>query len=341
MRTFLGVAIGLVASIAIGQNYEFVERTGQATASATIAGGQLTILESTGERVVFRRESRYDSPDGQMLGFYNADLQRVLRFPRSGVGAMHVADLDQPNPRFQQTQRTVRPATGRGFGQADPFGKRLETELTPGYGSGFATVPNAYSFPYVTGYRSAYPQSLLIESNIVASPLLQPATLTLANSGRRELLVTITDLKSRQQRSLRIPPGRSAQAQFKRDAGGKRVAKYQTVGPLGDAAVREVVTEIRPTIRYELTVHEYVMQSIAIDRTGKSPSVIEDVNFQGKGLGRFTLPPGSKLRSGTLDVFRTAISVGNAGTVGTIPAQEKPIGNGLSPLERAVRDLQR
>ena len=93
-------------------------------------------------------------------------------------------------------------------------------------------------------------------------------------------------------------------------------------------------------VRYEFIVHEWVLQSIAIDRTGTSPSPIEDANYHGKGLGRFSLPPGTQLQSGTLDVYRAASSAQNRGTVAPITAQEKQVGDGLSPLERAVLQLQ-
>lgn len=333
MRTLIPLAITLVASSAIAQNYEIVDTTGAVRATATIQRNQLMIVESTGERAVFHREPRYDTADRQLLGFYSANLQRVFRFPARGSGAMQVADLDQPNPAFRQTQRRVRPA------ETD-FGN----PVTPGFAGRVATgyAAGGYgSFPHIAAYRAPLPRSVLIESKIVANPLLEDAKVRLTNSGPRELLVQVRDLKTRQSQQLNIQPGSSKEIQLHRDPGGKRVARYQTTNLAGDTAVQEVVSDIRPTIRYEIIVREWVMQSIAIDRTGTSPSVIEDVNFQGKGLGRFTLPAGKYLRSGTLDVYRAAASVANAGAISTIPAQEKVIGDGLSPLERAVRDLQR
>ena len=105
MRTLLWLGICWAASSASAQNYELLDRAGRIKATATIERGQLIVVESTGERVVFRREPRYDSPNGQLLGFLNVNLQRVLRFPRHGSGAMQVADLNLPNPRFQETMR--------------------------------------------------------------------------------------------------------------------------------------------------------------------------------------------------------------------------------------------
>ncbi len=331
MRTLLCCGICLFASGIYGQDYEVVDRAGRVKASATILRGQLVVVESTGQRVSFRRETRYDSPDGQMLGFLNVDLQRVLRFPRSGWGVMQVTDLDDPNPRFRETLRKVRPA------EVDPL-----IGYIPAYGAGhgLAGDPYAYSYPYVWGYRPR-PRSLLIESKTVAKSPLKPAKLALTNGGPRDVLVTVVDLNTGQPSEHRIHPGQQVEIEAQRDQGGKRIARYQTVSPAGGSVVKEVVTKVPPKVRYEIVVHEWVMQSVAIDRTGKSPAVIEDVNYQGKGLGRFTLPPGDQLRSGTLDVYRAAIAANNRQSVVPITAQEKPIGDGSSPLERAVRDLRR
>jgi hypothetical protein len=212
-----------------------------------------------------------------------------------------------------------------------------------GYGAGYGSAGSRYasSFPYVWGYNPPQPRSVLIESKTVANPPLEPAKLELANGGPREISVTIVDLKTNTTEQRRIRPSERVEINVARDAGGKRLQRYQSVTLAGDSVVKEVVSEIRPAVRYEIIVHEWVMQSIAIDRTGKSPSVIEDVNFQGKGLGRFTLPPGNELQPGTLDVYQAAISVANRGSIAPITAQEKSIGDGLSPLERAIENLQR
>jgi hypothetical protein len=336
MRAVACLGIALVAAAVVAQDYEIVDRLGHVSASATIARGRLTIVESTGQRVVFDREPRYDSADGQLLGFYNADLQRVLRFPIQGHGLMQVADLDRPNPAFRQTQRSVRPAeVDLGIGYVPGYGN-------PGYGAGYPLpVPSASPYPYVWGYRPPLPRSVLLDSKTVANPPLEPVLLELGNGGPREILVTVVDLRTGETNEHRIGPAQQVQVKFQRDAGGKRFQRYQTVTPAGASVVKEVVSEIAPAIRYELTVREWVVQSIAIDRTGKSPTVIEDVNYQGNGLGRFTLPPGQKLQSGQLDVYRAAISAANRGSIAPIPVQEKPIGDGLSPLERAIQNLQR
>lgn len=83
------------------------------------------------------------------------------------------------------------------------------------------------------------------------------------------------------------------------------------------------------------------MQSVAIDRTGKSPSVIEDINMQGRGIGRFVLPAGSHLQSGTIDVYQMAEAVGNPGAVAPlVPDERFPGSQNATPLERAILDAQ-
>ena len=65
-----------------------------------------------------------------------------------------------------------------------------------------------------------------------------------------------------------------------------------------------------------------------------------DPEFQGKGIGRFRLPAGEGLQAGRIDVLQAALSGRNAGTVTPILAREDP-GSDISPLERAVLELQR
>ncbi len=57
-------------------------------------------------------------------------------------------------------------------------------------------------------------------------------------------------------------------------------------------------------------------KSIAIDRTGKSPNPIEDINMQPRSIGFFLVPPGDAIREGSvLDVYRVAEDAKNPGAV--------------------------
>lgn len=114
------------------------------------------------------------------------------------------------------------------------------------------------------------------------------------------------------------------------------------MGDFGQTWTNRVVTPVPPQSLYEVVVHQWQIQSIAIDRTGKSPNPIEDINFQGKGIGRFTLPPGNELQSTTIDVKQAALAANNPGAVAplvpTDPRLDEPSD---APLQRTLEDVLR
>ena len=334
-------SIGLTSTVfaqAAALRYELVEPTGRVTATAESMRGRLVVYESSQQRIYFSRESRYDSSDGRMVGYLHEESGQVLRIPRSGTGSMEMANLNDPTPRFAKTRRSIRPA-----------GPVAPTTIPNHYrGDSYPLNPYEIDGRYASGYRSDFlprrrPQSVLLDSQSVPNEPLPPATLQLTNSGPRELRVSVVDLENPQgTRQLRLAPRQITKIKVKRDAGSNLVQNYRTYTPYGEAITREIVNPIPPKILYEIVVHEWAMQSIAIDRTGKSPSVIEDVNFQGRGLGRFPLPPGKQLQSGQFDVYSVAKDSGNAGTVSPIVPQRSDTNRGnASALERAIIDAQR
>lgn len=325
MKLLLSVSMMLTLTQTIwAQHYELVEPSGLVSASVEVGRGRLIVRERSGERIYFSREARYDSADDRFVGYFNFETNRVLRFPRSGRGVLQLADLDDANPQFQNTIRVARPA-GSAPDRAWVADSRL---FLPGYTR--PPLPN----PYVSGYRPVAPhaQSVLIDSKMIANPSLSPVRVVLQNSGRREIQVAVVDLKNPQKtRSMRIKSNAATEIQLDRDAGAKRIEHYRVVTPHGDSITREFVSQIQPTLRYEVVVHEWFMQSVAIDRTGKSPNVIEDIQFQGRPLGRFHLPPGDQLQSGTIDAYAAARDRTNQPIA---PSDE------ISPLERAVLEVQ-
>ncbi|MEM6364569.1 MAG: hypothetical protein AAF745_09085, partial [Planctomycetota bacterium] len=145
---------------------------------------------------------------------------------------------------------------------------------------------------------------------------LPKAELELFNSSTDRLRVTLTDTQHPLiQPRYDLAPGASQRVRLPRDAGAVRVQTVETLSPLGETIQREVRVPLPPSPRYEIVVHRWRMQSIAIDRTGTSPHPIEDVNFQGVGVGRFMLPAGEQLTSARIDVFARATSAGNSGSV--------------------------
>lgn len=349
MRSLFGlVAALLFVGVACGQTYELVDPSGLVGATVEVDRGRLALVERTGERLYFSREARYDSPDGRFVGFLNFELNRILRFPRSGSGQMQTADLDDPNPQFRHTVRIVRPfgstaiirqAPLSGFGgPVVPFDRSAGPVMIPPY----HLVP--YVDPYITGYRGLIPQpqSVLIDSQTVPNPPLPPARVTLRNDGPREVQVSVVDMKNPSgTRSMRIAAGDFVEVSLDRDSGAKQVQKYRVVTALGETISKEIVRDVPPTARYELVVHEWRIQSVAIDRTaGAGENPIEDINFQGRGIGRFLLPPGPELQSGTIDVYSAARSRGNEATIAPIVPDDNR-GDDSSPLEQAIRDAQR
>ena len=338
------------------RQFEMVDEFDTVTAVIDQNRERLRIRLRSGERRQYNREPKYDSPDGLYYGYTNFELNRVLRFPTSGRGVCWVADLDDRFPQFRRLPQRARPLRG---GITSPtelpwgFGYGASGYGANGYGANdgptFSTgpyVPMPYSpDPLLLPYRLR-PQSVLLESKVVANPPLPPARLRLLNPTKRTLQVAVVDLGSTGgSRSLKLAAGQSADIEVARDNGAKRISRYQTFDARGYPIEKEVVNEIPPALRYEIVVHEWAMQSVAIDRTGKSPNVIEDINMQGRGLGRFPLPPGDALHSGTIDVYRAAVGAGNPGGIAPIvPADRgapgRPTDN-ASALEDAVLEAQR
>lgn len=336
MRMFIAVClIGSMAALASAQQFEIVDPVGQVTAVAEISRNRLVVIDGSGQRSDYIREARYDSTDGQLAGFFNVVANRVLRFPKSGFGNLFSADLNEPVPQFRQTIRTVRPrqnvATNRPALSPD-HGYVSPGYVPPGYGNGY------YS-PLAP--RIVRSQSVLIDTEVVSNEPLPPVTVNLANSGSRDLQVELVGLaQSISNQKIRLAPGESRPVTLQRDSGGQQIDYYRVISPTGETFTKQIATPIPAAPLYEVVVHEWAMQSIAIDRTGKSPNAIEDISFQGKGIGRFPLPAGSNLTSTTIDVKRVAQAAGNPGAVAPlVPANSINERPSDEPLDRALRDI--
>ncbi|WP_283434727.1 hypothetical protein [Neorhodopirellula lusitana] len=356
-------AIALLAAIqppssVAAADLEMVDGFGNITGVIDISRRGLTVFENSGARFFYQREPRYDLPGGRYLGFYNPELNRVVRFPRSGHGPIERADLDAPIPRFIPGLVSVRPiGSGPGFGPylsgwlGQPAGNpMLGGYVVPGYpapgfpglgipgpgsfgpgylGPGYAGpgyIGPGYGAPGlgsislnvgIPGRFSGYqPRSVLLESSVLEKPALAPVEIEFVNSHHETLIVTLTDTQNPGKTpQYQLAPGQHQRVKLPRDAGHTRVEVYQTTDVAGLPIEQEVRVNVPPEIRYEVVVHRMRIQSIAIDRTGKSPNPIEDVNMQGVGVGRFPLPPGDQLNSGTIDVFQAATGAANPGVV--------------------------
>jgi hypothetical protein len=365
MKTFIILGLGLLIttlttiSAKAQQTFDLVEPTGEVTAIAKIESGQILVRSLAGQRASFSRDPSLDSLGGEFIGYYSPKMNRALRFPRSGSGVMQTAGLGDPRPRFINTRRTVRLRRGQvvppwTFGAPIFFPGQLfpghPGHLFPGHPGHVAHHLQPWQWyglpfdPVVRGYTAWWrrPQAILVDAVVVPDPPLPPARLKLVNDGRREVQVEVRDLQnSTRTRQMRIQPRSSTDIELIRDTGGKRIEQFRVMTRYGYAGSREIVTEYEPAVRYELVVHEWAMQSVAIDRTGKSPNVIEDINFQGRGIGRFFLPPGPLLQSGVIGVHSAAERQKNSGTVPPlIPPEDLPKRGGRT-LEDAVLEAQR
>ena len=184
------------------------------------------------------------------------------------------------------------------------------------------------------------PIQRLVTATVQPNPPLDSVQTRLINSGRSELLVRITDLRTGSSTDIRIQPGGFHDIEIERDAGATFIEKYEVVGPTGPLLSQQFVTPVPPSSLYDVSVYQKFLQSIAIDRTGKSPNPIEDVNFQAKSIGSFVIPAGDRFRGGELDVMRLAKQVDNPGGVRSIaPNVFNRADERVDPLEQVIREL--
>ena len=229
MKMYVGLLALLAGFFLVGDAYsqgrtrqfEMVDQFGTVTAVLDQSEDDLRIRLRSGERRQYNREPRYDSADGMFFGYTNFELNRVLRFPVSGIGVCWVADLDDRFPQFRELPQRSRPIRGGIASATPPWGF--------GYGYGDTFSPMPYSSPTYSSRYLPRPQSVLLDSKVVANPPLPPVRLRLLNPTKRTLQVAVVDLASPSgNRSLKIGAGLSADVEFARDNGAKRISRYQT-----------------------------------------------------------------------------------------------------------------
>ncbi|MDG2220011.1 MAG: hypothetical protein P8L85_01435 [Rubripirellula sp.] len=343
MRSMFMCSIGLLlmtAQAAHAQQFELSDSTGRRVGVAELSRSGLSVQQAAGNQIRYRRAIDYDSSDGQFIGFFHRRTARALRFPMTGRGRLFLADLNQPVPRFLGTGRFVRPLVG----PPDPW-------IIHPHAGPWPTTPLVYGYdlaphldPSIIGFQRAEPlrRSYLVESQTVANPPLPPVEVQLFNDGARDIQVQVNDLiEPGKRQAMRIQPQTAVIVKLQRDPGGQEIKRYKVYLGYGEWTTRETTYPVPSPTRYEIVVHEWTMQSIAIDRTGKSPNKIEDVQYQGRGIGRFLLPPGDQLQAGVIGVYSAAQRQGNQGTVAPILPQERSSAGQLSPLERVLLETQR
>jgi hypothetical protein len=174
------------------------------------------------------------------------------------------------------------------------------------------------------------------------NPPLPPAEIELTNSSRYALIVLVGDLRSGQVvKEVRVEPAGSTAITVERDAGSTIFETVEILTAGGSWSRQTYTTPIPPVSLYDLSVYEEFLQSIAIDRTGKSPNPIEDINYVPKSTGMIILPPGDALpQRGQMDVFSQAQGAKNPGAVRRMDMKrfEKPKAD---PLGSILEEIQR
>lgn len=190
------------------------------------------------------------------------------------------------------------------------------------------------------------PQFRTVQQQVVPNPELPPLDLVLQNNHRDEILVLLADRRMPENpQKIRIQPGRSETVSIQRDSGATIVESIEVMDLAGNWAQQQYTTPIPPTVLYDISVYEIFLQSIAIDRTGKSPNPIEDINMQPRSIGFFLVPPGDTLREGSvLDVYRVASEAKNPGAVRRLSPKDvtQADSNGdQDPLRAILKQFQK
>ncbi|MCU0718205.1 MAG: hypothetical protein MUC83_00760 [Pirellula sp.] len=190
------------------------------------------------------------------------------------------------------------------------------------------------------------PQFRSVQQQVVPNPELPPIDLILQNNHRDEVLVLLADRRMPDNpQKIRIPAGKSESVSIQRDAGATIVESIEVMDLAGNWSQQQYTTPIPPSVLYDISVYEIFLQSIAIDRTGKSPNPIEDINMQPRSIGFFLVPPGDTLREGSgLDVYRVANDAKNPGAVRRLSPRDLKQGevNGdQDPLRAILKQFQK
>ncbi len=180
-----------------------------------------------------------------------------------------------------------------------------------------------------------------VSQEVHANSALAPAQLGLVNSHRTAIMVLLADQRQAGKvQQIRIEPGQAANVTLDRDPGATIVETYEIRSPGGVWDRQQYTTAIPPRVFYDLSVYEEFLQSIAIDRTGKSPNPIEDVNYQPKSVGWLQIPPGAALpQNSNMDVMSQARAANNPGAVRRMDPKQREF-KPVSPTEAILNEFQ-
>ncbi len=479
-RTLGGVAVILLfaANIAAQERFELSAPEIGVSSQATLSANELQVVSQSGVVTSYLRDSRYDSQDGQWVGYVSPGAQQVIRWPVSNRGPMQIGELRGKQVVYRPSQMTIQPVTGMlervverpvlppdmlgqsgslqpsdflsqvlagslAAGMVEPRSlqiatlddRNLPTLLNRGSAFDLRTTSNVsdasdwWFAPAGTGYvrmqtyrdgriyaigaqtashailmplsqdprqlwrvagagrvanrflleNVQYPGACLthVGGRVVLQPInfaptqlwvplippslpvLQPlyrtvshdiranaplpaAQLELFNSHRNALIVLLGDNRAGAAvQQIRIEPNSAQVVVLERDAGSTIMETVEIRSALGGWDRQQFVTAVPPSTFYDLSVYEEHLQSIAIDRTGKSPQPIEDINLVPKSVGWIALPPSALPERSRLDVYSRAQSSHNPGAVRRLdPQQFDKIPQQSDRLDAVLQEFQ-
>lgn len=200
-------------------------------------------------------------------------------------------------------------------------------------------------WPQTPTFALPQPQFRTVQHQVIPNPTLRPVSARIQNAHSDTLVVLVADRRHTQSmQKLRIPSKGSELVQMERDPGGTIVETVETMDAFGNWNQQQFKTPIPPTVLYDISVYEEFLQSIAIDRTGKSPNAIEDINYQPRSIGFFLVPPGDELPEvAEIDAYRIAADSGNPGAVRRLSPRDiqKTDANSTDPLKDLLKQFQK
>ncbi len=485
---FIWYLAGLMPLATAQERYELSAPHMGAASQALIDDRELQVVSSDGQVTSYTRELRFDSSEGQWLGYYSRAANQVLRWPSSNSGNLQIGEVSGGSVRYRYSQMSIRPIGGVGtdhlrpriverpvlpplmnnepalqsshgstsdfFGQLisgvsrkqtlDPRALRIATYdtqnvphlLTRGNGWELAATADVnaakdwwfapagaglvrvqaydqghiYAVSAQSGGRVSlmpltqdprqlwrvtgagriddryvlenahYPGTCLsnlgggriavqpinfaptqlwvpivpppmpnfqpfyrtVSQEVHANPQLPAAQVELTNTHRNAILLLLGDIRQGNSvQQIRIEPNSSQVVALDRDSGSTIIETVETLSPLGGWERQQFVTTIPPSAFYDISVYEEHLQSIAIDRTGKSPNPIEDVNYVPKSVGWFPMPAGTALPANSrMDVYRQAVSQNNPGAVRRLDPKQFDEAAPSDRLEQILQEFQ-
>jgi len=429
-----------VCSLSRAQEFFTLKVPGTPTeSSARISAEELVVRDNSGQTTLYSRLRRYDTPDGQFIGYGSRQAQRVILWPTANQGNMRIGTLRNGQIEFAPSKMAVfalDPTTASQFSQdawnpndtaqgdvsktvllsAGDEGNRLfmranrqgqlqfipnapngaqvddaqgawmitpvggdmvriqqsignqwlalsaEAQQPGNFGNGVLAQRGQRSQVRLMGINNSIAQcwrlqqfnggycfeSVLVPGcGLTCVPnnglwlQLPPVSLRIANTHSDGLLVLLADRRNpAAAKKLRIPQGGSQTVQLERDSGSTIVQTVEWRDGFGNWDRREIQIPVPPVALYDVSVYEEFLQSIAIDATGKSPNVIEDINYQPRSVGFLLLPPGDQLQDNSvIDVYRAAADSQNPGAVRRLAPSDYNRSSSQGPPKDPLKDL--